>query len=464
MGYQFDLIVIGSGPAGESAAINAAKNGGKVAIIENRDQVGGGCTHKGTIPSKALRSAVKQLVRLERHPVFNKAIDQSWFDFPKIMRNVQKVIGEQVSMREHYYGRNRVTVFKATASFIDEHTVCLNHSDHEIEEITGKDIMIACGSRPYHPADVNFNHPRVYDSDTILDMKHNPKKLIIFGAGVIGCEYASIFSSLGSKVELVNGRDRLLEFLDDEISDALSYQLRDHGVMVRHREQFKSLETFDDRVELHLESGKRIVANALLWCNGRSGNTDTLKLENIGLEPDHRGQLKVDRRYQTAVDNIYAVGDVIGWPSLASAAYNQGCMASAAARGAEDSGFVAEVATGIYTLPEISSVGATERELTESKIPYEIGRALLKDCARAQISASNVGMLKLLFCPDTFKLLGIHCFGAEATEIVHIGQAIMNQQGDGNNIEYFVNTVFNYPTMAEAYRLAALNGINRLGR
>ncbi|ROR99077.1 NAD(P) transhydrogenase [Sinobacterium caligoides] len=462
MSYDFDVIVVGAGPAGESAAINAAKHGSKVAIIENREHVGGGCTHKGTIPSKALRSAVKQLVRFNRHPLFHEGVDSSWFDFPKIMKNVQSVIREQVNMRERYYGRNRIKVFKATANFVDQHTVNLVSDNGDQQQLTSSDFVIACGSRPYRPESVDFNHPRVYDSDTILDMKFNPKKLIIFGAGVIGCEYASIFSGLGVKVELVNGRERLLEFLDDEISDALSYQLRDHGVMVRHREEFASLETFPDHVVLHLQSGKRIIADALLWCNGRSGNTDTLALENIALEADHRGQVKVNQRYQTEVENVYAVGDVIGWPSLASAAYNQGRSAAAAARGKESNHFVAEVATGIYTLPEISSVGSTERELTESKVPYEVGRAFFKDCARAQISGSNVGMLKLLFCPDSLALLGIHCFGAEATEIVHIGQAIMNQQGEGNTIEYFIKTTFNYPTMAEAYRIAALNGINRL--
>jgi NAD(P) transhydrogenase len=462
MSYDFDAIVIGAGPAGESAAINAAKHGRKVAIIEDRPQVGGGCTHKGTIPSKALRSAVKQLVRFNRHPLFHEGVDPAWFDFPKIMKNVQTIIREQVAMRERYYGRNRIKVFHAQARFIDQHSVEIKADDGDLLTLTAEDFIIACGSRPYRPDSIDFNHSRVYDSDTILDMAHNPKKLIIYGAGVIGCEYASIFSGLGMKVELVNNRERLLEFLDDEISDALSYQLRDHGVMVRHREEFEKLETSDQNITMHLASGKRIVADALLWCNGRSGNTDTLNLDVTGLAADHRGQLKVNQRYQTEIENIFAVGDVIGWPSLASAAYNQGRSAAAAARGKENSRFVAEVATGIYTLPEISSVGSTERELTESKIPYEVGRAFFKDCARAQISGSNVGMLKLLFCPDSFKLLGIHCFGAEATEIVHIGQAIMNQQGEGNTIEYFIKTTFNYPTMAEAYRIAALNGMNRI--
>ena len=293
-------------------------------------------------------------------------------------------------------------------------------------------------------------------------MKHTPRKVIIYGAGVIGCEYASIFSGLGIKVELINTRDRLLEFLDDEISDALSYHLRHMGVMIRHREAYSAVVANDKGVEIQLESGKHLRGDALLWCNGRTGNTDGLALSSVGLAADHRGQLAVDEHYETSVEGIFASGDVIGWPSLASAAYDQGRSAAASARGKEHCRFVDDVPTGIYTLPEISSVGLTERELTEARIPYEVGRALFKDTARAQISGETVGMLKILFHVETLEILGIHCFGAEASEIVHIGQAIMKQKGEGNSLRYFITTTFNYPTMAEAYRTAALNGINRL--
>jgi NAD(P) transhydrogenase len=294
-------------------------------------------------------------------------------------------------------------------------------------------------------------------------MQHTPRHIIVYGAGVIGCEYASIFSGLGMRVDLINNRERLLSFLDDEISDALSYHLRDSGVTVRHSEEYEAIEASDSSVTLFLKSGKRLKADAILWCNGRSGNTDGLNLEAAGLTADHRGNLKVDNCYCTQVSNIYAVGDVVGWPSLASASYGQGRAVSGGIFG-DECKLVQDVPTGIYTLPEISSVGKTETELTQAKVPYEVGRALFKNTARGQISGEDVGMLKLLFHVDTLEILGVHCFGAEAAEIVHIGQAIMTQKGEGNNIHYFLNNIFNYPTMAEAYRVAALDGINRISR
>ena len=341
--------------------------------------------------------------------------------------------------------------------------MAVEYPDSPTDNITAKNILIATGSRPYRPTNIDFNHPRIYDSDTILKMAHTPRTLVIYGAGVIGCEYASIFSGLGIKVDLINNRDSLLSFLDTEITDALSYHLRNKGVLVRHGEQFDSVDATAEMVTVHLKSGKRIKADALLWCNGRSGNTEDLQLSHAGLEANSRGQIDVDEEYRTPQPSIYAAGDVIGWPSLASASYDQG-------RAVVDSithqtvRRVTDAPTGIYTLPEISSVGKTEAELTAAKVPYEVGRAFFKDTARAQISGDEVGMLKILFHLDTQEILGIHCFGAEAAEIVHIGQAIMNQTGEANNINYFTNTTFNYPTMAEAYRVAALNGLNRLQR
>jgi NAD(P) transhydrogenase len=460
--YDYDLLVIGAGPAGESAALNAAKHGLSVAVVED-DNIGGSCTHKGTIPSKALRSAVSSLMNFHKNPMVRHVKTSQAIEFTDVISGVSEVIYKQVKMRSRFYTRNHIQVFQGSASFIDKNTVKIAEGDNEFKTISFKDAVIATGSRPYRPSDINFSHRRVFDSDTILNMPYTPDKIIIYGAGVIGCEYASIFSNMGIKVDLVNTRDRLLEFLDDEISDALGYHLMEKGVIVRHREEFASLEHGGDSITLHLSSGKRIKADALLWCNGRTGNTDQLKLENIELKANHRGQLEVDEDYRTKAPNIYAAGDVIGWPSLASAAYNQGSSAAAHIRGEETFKHVDDVPTGIYTLPEISSVGKTERELTDAKIPYEVGRAFFKDTARGQISGQNVGMLKILFHIDTYELLGIHCFGSEATEIIHIGQAILKQPGEGNDIRYFVNTTFNYPTMAEAYRIAALNGLNRLG-
>lgn len=461
--HSYDVVIIGSGPAGESAAMASAKAGKKVAVIESRALVGGNCAHKGTIPSKSLRHAVKQIIQFKTSSLFREN-GESWrLTYPRVLAAANQVIPKQVELHTDFYVRNRVTVYSGFASFIDANSVLVTFSEGSSETIRAQNFIIATGSRPYQPTDVDFTKSRIYDSDSILEMKHTPRHILIYGAGVIGCEYASIFSGLGVKVDLINNRDRLLSFLDDEISDALSYHLRDNGVRVRHSEVYEKIEATERGVTLHLQSGKRIKADALLWCNGRSGNTDKLNLEVLGLTPDHRGNLAVNEQYQTDVDNVYAVGDVVGWPSLASASYDQGRALAAVILG-EPPNDVSEVPTGIYTLPEISSVGRTERELTEARIPYEVGRCLFKNTARGQISGEDVGMLKLLFDVDTGALLGVHCFGAEAAEIVHIGQAIMSQPGENNNISFFLNTTFNYPTMAEAYRLAALDGTNRINR
>ncbi len=461
--YNYDVLVIGSGPAGEGAAMAAVKNGLRVAVVEDRSVVGGNCAHKGTIPSKALRNAVKQITRFNANPLFRTVGDTRWLKFPQVLKSAVKVIPKQVELHTEFYARNRVKLYIGEAEFADAHTLELKLPDGGVETVCAENIIIATGSRPYRPDDVNFKNRRIYDSDTILDMQHTPRNLIIYGAGVIGCEYASIFAGMGIKVDLINSRERLLSFLDDEISDALSYHLRENGVMVRHREEYLAVEADKHSVTLQLQSGKRIRADALLWCNGRTGNTEKLGLDNIDLKADHRGQLKVNESYQTSVENIYAVGDVIGWPSLASASYDQGRSAAAAIL-RQPCRYVADAPTGIYTLPEISSIGRTESQLTAAKVPYEVGRAFFKNTARAQISGEDVGMLKLLFHIDSWEILGIHCFGAQASEIIHIGQAIMSQRGEANDIHYFVNTTFNYPTMAEAYRVAALDGINRVNR
>lgn len=460
--YNYDLVVLGSGPAGEAAAINAAKIGKKVAVVEAREQVGGGCAHKGTIPSKALRHEVKQIIHFNTNPMFRIIGEPKNFSFPKVMAVASEVIAKQAMLRTQFYARNRVDVFFGAAKFIDANNVLVQTNNQDDNEILHfEQAVIATGSSPYEPADVDFSHPRVYSSDTILDLEHTPRNMIIYGAGVIGCEYASIFAGLGVKVELIDTRANLLEFLDVEISDALSYHLRNNGVRIRHNESYKEVVCDDQSVILHLESGKKLRADALLWCNGRTGNTADLGLENIGLATNKRGQIDVNNRYNTSVPGISAAGDVIGWPSLASAAFDQGRSAASDLCGGKDFRYVDDVPTGIYTIPEISSIGATEEELTAEQIPYEVGQAFFKDIARAQISGEVVGMLKILFHRETFEILGIHCFGDRASEIIHIGQAIMNQEGSANTIEYFVNNTFNYPTMAEAYRVAAQLGLNR---
>lgn len=460
--YNYDVIVIGTGPAGEGAAMNAVKHGKKVAVVENQPQVGGNCTHKGTIPSKALRHAVKQIIHYNTNRLFREIGEPKWFSFPKVLARSKRVIEKQVTLRTGFYSRNRSNLFFGHAKFIDAHTIEVTDEHDGVEYLKAEQIVIATGSRPYKPEDINFNHPRIYCSDSILELSHTPRSIIIYGAGVIGCEYASIFSGLGVKVDLIDNRDRLLSFLDDEISNSLSYHLRNNGVLVRHNEDYEQVEAVNQGVVLHLKSGKKIKADAFLWCNGRTGNTQDLGLENLGLEANSRGQLAVDEHYRTKIDHIYAVGDVIGWPSLASASYDQGRAAAADILQDEEFHYVTDVPTGIYTIPEISSIGKTERELTQAKIPYEVGQAFFRTLARAQITSEPVGMLKILFHRETLEILGIHCFGDQASEIVHIGQAIMSQKGEGNTLKYFVNTTFNYPTMAEAYRVAAINGLNRV--
>ena len=457
---KYDAVVLGSGPAGEGAAMKLAKSGKRVAIVDVREQLGGNCTHVGTIPSKALRQTVSNIIRYRRDPMFKKMGDWRQFTMKQVLQSAHKVIQQQVETHSRFYDRNEIAIYHGRAYIQDKNTVLVFGADGIKETMRCQQIVIATGSRPYRPEMLDFNHPRVFDSDKILDLDFSIQKIIIYGAGVIGCEYASIFIGLDHKVDLINTQHKLLSYLDDEISDALSYHLRAQGVLIRHNEQIDHLETFDDHVVLYLQSGKKIKADAILWCNGRSGNTDGLGLENVELKPNSRGQLTVNDQYQTEVDNIYAAGDVIGWPSLASAAYDQGRCAGANMSGEENVAPVTDIPTGIYTIPEISSIGKTEQELTEEKIPYEVGQASFRHLARAHITGDTVGELKILFHRDTLEVLGVHCFGNNAAEIIHIGQAVMNSPN--NTIKYFVETTFNYPTMAEAYRVATLNGMNRL--
>ncbi|WED21738.1 Si-specific NAD(P)(+) transhydrogenase [Vibrio sp. JC009] len=460
---HYDAIVIGSGPGGEGAAMGLTKAGQHVAIIEKESSVGGGCTHWGTIPSKALRHAVSRIIEYNRNPLFCHNNTSLHSTFSNILTHAKTVIDKQTRLRQGFYDRNLCDLIYGEAVFSDNNTIDVNKADGSTEQYTADKFIIATGSRPYRPDNVDFSHKRIYDSDSILSLEHDPRHIIIYGAGVIGCEYASIFRGLDVKTDLINTRDRLLSFLDNEISDALSYHFWNSGVIIRNDETYKKIEGTDDGVIIHLESGKKMRADCLLYANGRTGNTDKLNLEAVGLSPDSRGQLKVDEHYRTDSEHIYAVGDVIGYPSLASAAYDQGRFAAEhIALGKTDTHLIEDIPAGIYTIPEISSVGKTEQELTSAKIPYEVGRASFKHLARAQIAGKDIGSLKILFHRESKEILGIHCFGERAAEIIHIGQAIMEQKGEANTIEYFVNTTFNYPTMAEAYRVAALNGLNRL--
>lgn len=454
MTEQYDAIVIGSGPGGEGAAMKLAKSGKRVAVIDSFGLVGGNCTHRATIPSKSLRQAIQQLADVGNYRDVN---------FQTLLKSAESVIEQQVDLRTSFYERNLVEVVEGHASFIDAHTLEVASNNGVTRSYTASAFVIATGARPYHPPDVDFNHPRILDSDTVLQLAATPRSLTIYGAGVVGCEYASIFRGLRIKVNLVNTRDRLLDFLDDEIIDALSYHLSENGVLIRHNEVYDKVVADDKGVTLYLKSNKMIRSDYLLWANGRTGNSDKMGLEAIGIVLDKRGNIVVNENYQSSQPHIYAVGDVIGAPSLASAAYDQGRFAAThIVAGICDSKLAHDIPTGIYTIPEISSLGLTERELTVQKVPYEVGHSFFRTLARAQITGRTVGMLKLLFHRETLQLLGVHCFGSGAAEIIHIGQAIMTQQGAANTLLYFVNTTFNYPTMAEAYRVAALNGLNRV--
>ncbi len=451
---KYDAIVIGSGPGGEGAAMKLTKSGLKVAVCDRLENIGGNSTHKGTIPSKALRHATEILE--ERDTL-------SSVSFPDLLLTAENVIEQQSKLRRRFYERNWVDIIDGWAKFVDENTIEVLNATGVKERYHAKYFVIATGSHPYHPEDIDFSHPRILDSDKILELKEHPRSLTIYGAGVIGCEYASIFKGLRTKVNLVNTRSQLLAFLDDEIIDALGYHLRENGILIRHNEEYEKVEADDEGVTLYLKSNKKIRSSYLFWAQGRTGNSENLGVKELGVEVDYKGTIKVNENHQTNIPNIYAVGDIVGYPSLASASYDQGRFAAThIVTGKKIRHLVEYIPTGIYTLPEISSVGLTEKELTSEKIPYESGRAFFRNLARAQITGHTVGVLKILFHPETLEIFGIHCFGHGASEIIHIGQAIMSQKKGNRSLLYFVNTTFNYPTMAEAYRVAALNGLNRV--
>ena len=450
--------MIGSGPGGEGAAMQLAKSGKRVQLVERYSKVGGGCTHWGTIPSKALRFSIYQLTELLNLPLMRSCGVSVDFTMADLKSRTESIVGQQEDLRRKFFSRNKVELIHGNARFVDPNTIDVDGD----RKLSADSIVLATGSTPYRPDYVDFTHPRIFDSDSILSLDLKPQTMTIYGAGVIGCEYASMLRHLDIKINLINSRDQLLDFLDDEISDALSYHMRENGIVIRHDEECKSITGNDQGVELSLKSGKVINGDIFLWAVGRTGNSSALSLENVGLEADSRGYLKVNEYYQTEVSHVYAVGDLVGQPSLASAAYTQGRAAANHFLGnLEDVKALGEIPAGIYTSPEISAIGKTERELTAECIPYEVGVAHFRSLARAQILGRQVGMLKILFHRETLQILGIHCFGANAAEIIHIGQAVMDRT-EGNSLKYFMSTTFNYPTMAEAYRVAALNGFNRV--
>ncbi|SPL90221.1 Soluble pyridine nucleotide transhydrogenase [[Actinomadura] parvosata subsp. kistnae] len=452
------MVVLGSGPGGQKAAIAAAKLGRRVAVVEKRHMIGGVCINTGTIPSKTLREAVLYLTGLNQRELYGASYRvKDEITVADLGMRTQHVIGREIQVIRSQLARNHVTVLQGTGRFLDEHTIGI--TGEEEKKVTADKIVIATGTSPARPSSVEFDDRTVIDSDAILHLDKVPETLVVVGAGVIGIEYASMFAALGTKVTVVERRERMLEFCDLEIIEALKYHLRDLAVTFRFGETVAAVERRPRGALTLLESGKKIPADCVMYSAGRQGKTAELNLEAAGLAADDRGRIKVDENYATEVPHIYAVGDVIGFPALAATSMEQGRLAAQHACG-EPAGDLHELPPiGIYTIPEISFVGKSEDELTREKVPFEVGISRYRELARGQIIGDSYGMLKLLVSSEDRRLLGVHVFGTQATELVHIGQTVM---GCGGTIDYLVNAVFNYPTLAESYKVAALDAMNKM--
>ncbi len=459
--YDFDLLVIGTGPSGQKAAVQGAKAGKRVAIIDKRELVGGVCVNTGTIPSKTLREAVLYLSGFQERNIYGASyrVKQD-ITMEDLSFRCNHVMRHEIDVISHQLLRNGIEMINGMATFVDAHTVKVE-SESLDRLVSAENIVIAVGTTPARNANIPFSTDKIMTSDMIMQMQSIPKSLAVIGAGVIGIEYASIYAALGTKVTVIDMRPRLLDFVDDEITSSLAYHLRQQRVRIRLGEKVEKV-TVDEEtgnVVTHLESGKLISTEKALYSIGRQGNTARLNLAAAGLKADKRGRLKVNANYQTEQAHIYGVGDVIGFPSLASTSMEQGRLAAAHAFGIETTSIPELFPFGIYTIPEISMVGQTEEQLTDANIPYEVGKAHYREISRGQIIGDSIGMLKLMFSLEDHRLLGVHIIGVGASELVHIGQAVMAFNG---TVDYLVNTVFNYPTLAEAYKVAALDGINRV--
>jgi NAD(P) transhydrogenase len=458
---QFDLVVIGSGPAGQKGAICAAKLRKKVAIVERKRTIGGVCVHTGTIPSKTFREAVLYLSGLRQRTFYGRGYAlKDQISMQDLVFRADAVMAREIEVIKAQLRRNHVTVLEGNARFLDPNTVEVAREDGSLV-VRGNNILIACGTRPAHDHDIPVDGKRIFDSDQVHQLEELPRELLVVGAGIIGLEYASMFAAIGVRVTLLDQRPVLLEFADREIVESLCFQLRQLGTVFRLGEKVVSIgvEEDRDRVFAKLESGKTVHGQALLYAVGRQANSDQLNLEVTGICPDGRGKLKVNDNFQTAVAHIYAAGDVIGFPALASTSMEQGRLASCHMFGKPSKIPSHLVPYGIYSIPEISMVGHTEEQLTKEKIPYEVGLARYAELAKGQMLGDEQGLLKLLFDPESLRLLGVHAIGDRAAEIIHIGQAVLAL---GGTIEYFRDTIFNYPTLAEAYKVAALDGLNKL--
>jgi NAD(P) transhydrogenase len=458
--HDFDLLVIGSGPGGQKAAIAAAKLDRRVAIVERPDMIGGVCLNTGTIPSKTLREAVLYLTGLDQREMYGQSYRvKDDITIADLAARTRHVVGRENDVVRSQLSRNRVAVLSGTARFADPNAIEVDDADGRVRKVGAEKIVIATGTKPARPASVAFDERTVMDSDGIINLERVPRSMVVAGAGVIGIEYASMFAALGTKVTVVEQRDRMLEFCDLEVVEALKYHLRDLAVTFRFGETVSSVEARPEGAIASLRSGKKIPADTVLYSAGRQGATDELQLERAGLSADTRGRITVDEFFRTQVPHIYAVGDVIGFPALAATSMEQGRLAAHHACGEPVRQASMLQPIGIYSIPEISFIGKTEDQLTEACVPFEVGVSRYRELARGQIIGDSYGVLKLLVSPEDRTLLGVHVFGTGATELVHIGQAVM---GCGGTIDYLVDAVFNYPTLAESYKVAALDATNKM--
>jgi len=457
----YDFIVIGSGPAGQRAAIQAAKLGKRTAIVDRQSMLGGVSVHTGTIPSKTLREAALYLSGWDQRGLYGQNYRlKSNLTIDDLMQRLHITLQHETEVIQNQLSRNGVEIIEGTATFVDDHTISIENIDGSVEQFKSDFFLIAVGSRPIRPEGIPFDDDHVFDSDGILRIKRMPTSLVVVGAGVIGVEYASIFSTLDTKVTLLDGRDTMLGFLDSEIVDELTHSLRDRGISIRLGEDVDTIETCDnEHVLVTTKSGKRLSADMVLFAAGRIGSTWALQPDKAGIEIDDRRLISVNENFQTSVPHIYAAGDVIGFPSLASTSMEQGRLAASHAFNGANTNMAKNFPFGIYAVPEISMVGATEQELRKNNIAYEIGSARLRETARGQIMGLSEGILKILFSLDDRRVLGVHIIGEGATELIHIGQAALVLDG---TLDYFIDNVFNYPTLAEAYKVAALDAWNKM--
>jgi NAD(P) transhydrogenase len=457
---DFDVLVLGSGPGGQKAAIAAAKLGARVGLIERRNMIGGVCINTGTIPSKTLREAVLYLTGMNQRELYGQSYRvKEEITIGDLTARTSHVVGREVDVIRSQLTRNGVSILPGMGRFTDPHTVQVSDGSGQERSVTADKIVIATGTTPARPSSVDFDAQTIIDSDGILGLNRLPRTMIVVGAGVIGIEYASMFAALGTKVTVIEQRMRMLDFCDTEVVEALKYHLRDLAVTFRFGETVSAVEKHKNGTVTVLESGKKIPADTVMYSAGRQGMTEHLDLPAAGLEADKRGRIKVDANFATAVDHIYAVGDVIGFPALAATSMEQGRLAAHHACGEPVHEMHELQPIGIYSIPEISYIGRTEDQLTEQRVPFEVGVSRYRELARGQIIGDSYGVLKLLVSPQDRSLLGVHVFGTQATELVHIGQAVM---GCGGTIDYLVDAVFNYPTLAESYKVAALDATNKI--